>query len=205
MDNKNIDAARNWTSTVMKLCNVNRFSMATLASKESVLEHVGMVALISLQVGEGLNDEGNTISLEKLLIKSLLHDIEETIVGDLPRPTKHHSMELRILVRELESESAEAVLKEANLQKYFHHWNQSKDGPEGHIVSFVDILVVLMKFHDEIILRGNRSMIDMISPTTFETVRGSIKKVMTYFEGSEILEQYCTFSENLINQLTNLK
>ena len=182
--------------------------MATLASKESVLEHVGMVALISLQIGESLNREGKRVDIEKLLTKSLLHDIEETIVGDLPRPTKHHSIELRNLIRELESESAYEVLRDADLTAYFQHWSQSKEGPEGKIVAFVDILVVLIKFHDEIIRRGNSTMINMISPTTFESVRNSINTTIDYFGGeggSEILKQYQKLSENLIDQLTNLK
>lgn len=189
----------------MKLSNVNRFSMATLASKESVLEHIGMVTLISLQIGENLKSEGCVINIEKLLIKSMIHDIEETVVGDLPRPTKHHSAELRNMISELEFEAATNVLKDANLSSYFHHWNQSKDGPEGKVVAFVDILVVLMKFHDEIILRGNLSMMNMISPTTFDTVTRSTNNMMNYYKDSDILKQYQKFSEDIINQLTNLK
>src|SRR5262245_51863735 len=79
----------NLFSVVRGLASVRRFSMESLHSPESVLEHTGMVALTTLIICRQL--PLCEADIHDALQFALIHDLEEVFVGDVARPTKHHS------------------------------------------------------------------------------------------------------------------
>ena len=175
--------ANNWVGTIKGLSNIHRYSMASLSVDETVLEHSAMVAMICLDIG-GSIDLG--VNMGMLLTKALIHDVEESVTGDIPHMTKHISAEVSDALRVMEASAIKTIFKDSDALQVA--WVTAKSGGEGSIVEFADAFVVLVKFYDEIIVRGNKSMIPLLSPTTFDTCHRRINNVIiTYGETSTIL------------------
>jgi 5'-deoxynucleotidase YfbR-like HD superfamily hydrolase len=147
----------NLFSVVRGLASVRRFSMESLHSPESVLEHTGMVALTVFTICWKLalcpRDTHDALQF------ALVHDLEEVFVGDVARPTKHHSNETRYMFKELSSigiDNVETILEVHGLT-YIHE--QAKEGRIGTIVALADMLAVVYKVWDEVLVHGNLSMV----------------------------------------------
>lgn len=150
----------NLFGVVSGLASINRFSMVRLSRPESVLEHTGMVVLVCYfirnQIKQQLKIE---LDLGSLLSKAVVHDIDEIITGDIARPTKYSSVEVRQSLAKLESKGVSKIaflLDDAQLE--YHHSN-SKLGPEGLIVAVADLFAVVYKIWDEVLMQNNYLMV----------------------------------------------
>lgn len=139
------------------LASIVRYSQSTLCRPESVLEHTGQVACLCLIIGKNLTSLGAEIDMGLLLEKALVHDMDETVTGDVARPTKYYSDEIKRELDNLSRESIAQIGKNINCNMW--EWVVAKDGIEGSIVAIVDGLAVLCKAHDEIVMRGNKRII----------------------------------------------
>src|SRR5262245_61049884 len=80
---------RDLFSLVSSLSGVTRFSMLKMCHHETVLEHTGMMVCFCYVLGERLNAcKPGTLDMGTLLSKATVHDWDETITGDVARPTK---------------------------------------------------------------------------------------------------------------------
>ena len=149
---------RNSFELMNGMASIVRYSQSTLCKPESVLEHTGFVASICLIIGKNLNLLGAEINMASLLEKSLVHDMDETVTGDVARPTKYHSERIRIELDILSTESIREISQKINCP-INQSWVNSKNGIDGKIVELADTLAVLCKVHDEIVMRGNKTMI----------------------------------------------
>lgn len=193
---------KSWINTIKKLSTVSRFSQTELAKKENVLEHTGMVALISLHIVEQINSEnGFRVDREKVLLKAILHDIEESVIGDVSNPSKYYSDGLRGAFYDLEVNVAGVLFNESKLPQLLLTWTDAKNGLEGQIVAFADTLSAIIKFHDEIVLRGNRTMIPLLSPTAFETMFKKLSEINFGWNTPACMSHYRIFCENLKSEL----
>jgi 5'-deoxynucleotidase YfbR-like HD superfamily hydrolase len=165
-----------WLNTVQKLSCVKRFSQSHLAKPESVLEHTGQVAMVCLHIGQLLIEEGHHVDMGALLKKALIHDIEESTTGDVSKPTKYHTQELRDQFAMLESDVAHKIFFDADVNLH-QEWSEAKAQKEGMIVSFADTLCAILKFEDEILCRGNKTMSELLSQTAFATLAEKCEKL----------------------------
>jgi 5'-deoxynucleotidase YfbR-like HD superfamily hydrolase len=188
---------KSWIETIERLSCVKRFSQCELAKPENVLEHSGMVALIALQIGKGLISEGYRLDLSDLLQKSLIHDLEESITGDVSKPSKYSSNELRELFSQYELSIATKIFSDSNMDSLKDKWDSSKSGCEGAIVAFADTLCAILKFHNEIVMRGNKTMLEVLSPTAFDTLLKKLEKMEACFPCSIILNEYREFCDSI--------
>lgn len=110
---------------------------------ESVAEHSYGVALISLLLADLIDEP---VDRERLLILSLLHDLAESITGDIPRPagllfppSAKKSLEERALVSLLEGWP--------DGEHYLALWHEYEDGStvEGRLVRDADQLEMLIQ------------------------------------------------------------
>tara|TARA_R110000744_G_scaffold337354_1_gene442597 strand:- start:126 stop:683 length:558 start_codon:yes stop_codon:yes gene_type:complete len=130
-----------------------------MAHPESVLEHSASVAMLSYFVGRRLVHAGVDVDFEVLTLKALFHDSDEVITGDIARPVKYHSAELRSLLGEMEHENVKKLSVELTGEDHFYQvWEGAKNNPEGFIVKLCDALSVVYKIRDEVLERGNLSM-----------------------------------------------
>lgn len=147
-----------------RLSSLTRFSMERLSCPESVLEHTGFVSLFSLVLAVEVNAiEPGRLDVATVCSKALLHDIDELVTGDIPRPTKYSSARSKELFEEIKITSADKI--SGMLVSCFafsihmrNHHALSKEGPEGLIIAMADAVAVVYKVWQEVIVRGNLSM-----------------------------------------------
>lgn len=149
---------------ISNLSTVKRYSQSTLCCPESVLEHSASVTLMALYIGTALNSKNMArIDIGLLLSKAAIHDFDEIITGDVARPVKYFSKEMREMFKQLESENMEILTKSfssgnEHQKVLYDFWDSAKDGLEGSIVALCDFISVIQKLYDEIVMRGNKSM-----------------------------------------------
>ncbi len=137
---------------------VNRYSGIYQQNVENLAEHITDIMMLSYMIGNKLNDFGEGIDLGILLEKCLLHDVEEVILGDIPRTTKYASDGIKKEIDVLSKKSASKLL---NIRQY-QLWSESKEGKEGSILKLADFLVVAKKCCVEIDLRCNYSFLPVL-------------------------------------------
>lgn len=148
-----------------RLASLRRFSMEQLSHSESVLEHTGFVAVMALAIASELNDiKPGSIDIKAVLIKAIVHDFDEVVTGDIPRPTKYSSLAAVKLFDEIKLTSIEKICGRLNEAPGFSsslrtHHVSAKDGQEGIIVAIADLLAVVYMVWREVIMHSNMSMI----------------------------------------------
>jgi 5'-deoxynucleotidase YfbR-like HD superfamily hydrolase len=144
---------------ISRLGSLERFSMEKLSARESVLEHVGCVALLTYAMMSELHLSHDNRALEKAVI----HDFEEIVTGDVARPTKAAAPELfdslaakaiGILAAEIDAIGMPVWSTTMRIDFQF-----AKLGQDGAVVALADMLAVVIKVWEEVILRGNKTMI----------------------------------------------
>lgn len=146
-------------TTSFQLSSVGRYSRDHMAKRENVLEHMGFVCLFALLLAkEACRNGHQKIDYEKLMASTVVHDIDEAVLGDIPRTTKYFSEGVRRELAKAESSTVEklAELIGANILK---DYTFAKIGREGEILKVSDIAAVVYKNHCEIELLGNRSFV----------------------------------------------
>lgn len=142
------------------LNGVNRFSMLKLCHNENVLEHTGMVVILAYLIAGKCNDRmQEPLDYALVLEKALVHDFDETITGDVTRPVKYFSPELRkefSKVEEAGIKNIERLLDCVGLAKAHA---DAKNEPEGYIVAYADLMAAIHRVWEEVLVYHNYHMI----------------------------------------------
>lgn len=147
---------------VCKLSNVKRFAALKLDREYSGAEHSYRVAMLSMVMVDEFNlnpSHINKIDKATVLSKALMHDLEESEVGDIPTPVKAYPG-LRELVRKASLEILETTILDKNLpnrEYYLKCWKEDKDEESGEIIELADKLEALMASAYEL-KRGNKDL-----------------------------------------------
>lgn len=149
------------------LSGTYRFANAKLSNPESVLEHTGAVVLTCYIISREMNVlSPGSVEIGDVLSKAAVHDVEELLLGDTPRPTKYSSEEARKLFHHLSGWAMDRILTDLKIQCWqsvqVDH-KMAKRGPEGTIVELADVLAVVYKINEEALERGNRTMLSRAS------------------------------------------
>lgn len=135
---------------------VTRYSSIFVLHKESVAEHSYYVSLYALIIARELRARGEQVNIESVLMRAIVHDIEECRTGDIFRPFKYANDELKKMIDEQAKKEIEGVFKKLNLSTSVvgileYHWEEAKgDCIEGCIIAFCDFLSVLSYMLQEI-------------------------------------------------------
>jgi len=89
-------------TVAFQLSSVSRYSRDHLLKPESVLEHVGFCMVYAAFLSDRLSKKGITVDRSQLFRKIAYHDIDEAILGDIPRTTKYFSNEIRGAMKKVE-------------------------------------------------------------------------------------------------------
>jgi 5'-deoxynucleotidase len=77
---------------VSAMSDVRRFSLIRLAHQENVMEHTAFVSLVGLLLAIEINAIcPGSVDLGAVALNAAAHDMDETVTGDIPRPTKYFS------------------------------------------------------------------------------------------------------------------
>ena len=142
---------------------IQRYSQLHLLKSESVMEHTGFVCLFTYTLCEEINSvsfDAHKLDTGKALKKAIVHDIDEVITGDIPRPTKYYNERSIALFEEMAEDGIDQIIKELQIDNLDmkNDWRQSKSGREGAIVAFADLSSVVYKLWEEIVMLGNRKL-----------------------------------------------
>ncbi len=150
-----------------RLSSITRYSTRKFIIRQSVMEHIGDVALITLVLSEYLNSHGVRNDTSKAIKLALIHDVPEVISGDLPHDSKYNYGEVSEgLRRQLDSlerltmDHALSKLKDrkmsASVYALFNEYNE-RSTIESKIVKLADFYDVILYTRQEMSL-GNKSM-----------------------------------------------
>lgn len=147
-----------------RLASLRRFSMEHLTQPESVLEHTGFVALVSLWLVTELNARGLDADVGTVLSRAVCHDLDELVTGDIPRPTKYSTPAAAALFDEIKRTAMDKVWQFAMPDFAFADAIRSchdvaKEDYQGLIVAVADMLAVVYVVWREVILRGNLGLV----------------------------------------------
>lgn len=127
-----------------RLRNVYRYSGEYVLQRENVAEHSFWTALIAVTIA--MEYWGPTMAKD-VAVRALLHDIEESMTGDLVRSMKYHDQNLRDQIASVETEFAASLLAPLGEvgEEYFHIWFNAKnmETDSGKIVALADLLCVI--------------------------------------------------------------
>lgn len=154
--------------------------------------------MLSMYIAEKLMSEGYRLDRSLLLMKAIMHDVDETVTGDIAMPVKYYSAELRGLIGEMESKQTLSMIMKIfpddveSQAVMFSMWENSKKGPEGAVVALCDALAVVYKIRDEVMTRGNKSVAHIVEhiPETISRkcneIRNAIGAYPMFIESIEL-------------------
>lgn len=154
---------------VSRACYTWRYSSSRLCDPENLSTHVYEVEMIGLILINEIYkiNPSEKINVEKFLMKALLHDVDETILGDTPRPLKYASKGIHKEISKVADATASQILSDTfdymNIrdEMYFKYFIESKSGKEGMLVKIADMLTVVKKVRLEVEYLHNLTMINV--------------------------------------------
>ena len=135
----------NFYKYVCKLGSVQRFAVDNLKFPYSVAEHSYRVAMLSMVIVDDYNlNSKHKISSEDVLRKSLIHDLEEVKMGDIPSPAKNINKRVKKYLRDIGEELMSSIILKGLPTKlknaYLNYWVKDKDEESGEIIEIADKL-----------------------------------------------------------------
>ncbi|CEG11332.1 putative Metal-dependent phosphohydrolase [groundwater metagenome] len=113
---------------------------------ENVAEHTLDTAIISMLLTDLFRKNGFEIDGEKILRSALIHDVEESVLTDIPYPCKKYLPDLSKAKEEIAKEIfSRANIKDIDMKyKYLELWKEKKKGTvEGDIIEISDLLSMI--------------------------------------------------------------
>jgi 5'-deoxynucleotidase len=198
---------------MMRATDIKRYSGTYISTDEDIMQHTAQISLLSYLIGLKLIELGENLDIGVLLEKSLLHDIDETLTGDVPRPVKYYNKIVLKNMKKMASDSV-SLLCEGLLE--FDHSDSklrisnmietSKEGPEGLVVGIADILVVVYKSYEEIVLMNNKKFVKVLVDlrTYVHDLRSKLKshkEELTSDKAYTYLLELCIDAEEVVKYL----
>ncbi len=170
---------------------ISRFSQSHLAKDESVLEHTAWVSLIAYRMAIELNAAGENLLIGMLLEKALVHDVDEVITGDIPRPTKYAYPELTEAMHRLEETNMGKISEDVfETDRPYIAWSESKLGKEGFLVKISDSMAVINKAWLECHKFGNNSINSYGKGAGNNLTRALDSKEFQEFKNTKIVHKF---------------
>ena len=143
---------------LFQLSSVSRYSRDHLLKPESVLEHIGFCTVYGSLLAGRLKKAGYNLDLGVLFTKIAMHDLDEAILGDIPRTTKYFSDDIRSAFKEVEYGTISRLEKWLDAD-FVESWVEAKLGNEGAVLRILDMASVVYKNWTEVVLLRNRSFL----------------------------------------------
>jgi 5'-deoxynucleotidase YfbR-like HD superfamily hydrolase len=156
---------RNLLNFISEYESVNRFSRNHLVRPENLVHHVGVVSIICAfllnKMSEEYNEElFNSQECCSLMMRAVVHDMDEIITGDIVRPTKYASPEILDLLKKLEEDSIGKVIERFDLPvRWEEDWRQAKKDKVGMLLKVADTMAVVMTCYREVTLYSNNQFV----------------------------------------------
>lgn len=158
------------TGPVRRMSHVHRYSSITVHRRENVAEHSWWVMFIAMLIADDLRAQGELVKLDKVVLRALVHDLDECVSGDIIRSFKYRTEAMRLAVHEASDENMREITSKMGSVGglVFPLWRDSKDDSiEGQIVRFADMASVVFYCREE--RRQGNLEIEEIMKEMYET------------------------------------
>lgn len=181
---------------------VQRYTGLHLVEPESLSDHTYESVLLCLIIIKRLEKDG-IYHLDKglLLEKALLHDLDESMTGDIPRPVKYADPDLKPALDKISRRYVEYLTKPFGIDISSDFENCKDKTPEGLVLKVVDLILVARKSIRELELKGNQEFYTVVGE-----VRGYLKearKVIIDSQESETSRESGELVRFLVNLVTD--
>lgn len=150
-------------SPLLRLSTAERYSGIYLSRKDSVSDHTTQVGLLGLLISNDLRKLDVDVDLAQVALKSLTHDIDESITCDVPRNVKYFNDGIREALDEISDKSVLKISQMHDFPELYNIWINSKDKSlEGFIVKISDMVHVIVKLREELVILGNLHMLKVL-------------------------------------------
>jgi len=131
---------------INELSNIGRWSQAHCNRRESVLEHTAFVSMFALHLTTYIDCD-----TEEVLRRAIIHDVDETITGDIVTTTKYNNSALTEELMNLEVKAAAEISELYFNSELLFSWRNAKDDSiEGDIIKVSDAAGVVYKIWQEV-------------------------------------------------------
>lgn len=140
------------------LRHVIRFGTCFRLHQESVAEHSFFTAFYAMMVAKAMEMPSDAVG--RIVRKALLHDMEEAITNDFPRPFKYSGDGIREALTKASHIAAFDMARSlipgndarssAERSLLFQDWHGAKEGEEGVVLEFADFLSALSYVANEV-------------------------------------------------------
>jgi len=141
-----------------QLSSVQRFSRDFMQKPENVLEHIGFCTFYATLLAKKAEAAGIKVDYAALMTAVMAHDIDESVLGDMPRSTKYLTPQIRSSVARAE-EIVVGKISDWLGTNLSPAWFNAKVGLEGEILKLSDIAAVVYKNWVEVEMLNNRSFL----------------------------------------------
>lgn len=191
-------------SKIFRTDQVIRYSGLRTREPETLSHHIIEVQLLSLKMYYELLELGyNELELGQLLYKGLLHDMDEVITGDFPRPIKYYNKEIRDSIEFVADKSVQWLsYNEFGSMEPYEVWSTSKLGHAGLVIKVSDLAVVAKKAAEEVLIFGNNEYLKVL-----DEVKGYMretKSVLLSMNNDKLVEYLIDFINLLISDLNEI-
>lgn len=156
---------------VSRASRVMRYSSSRLTDPESLAIHTHEVLMIGVLLIDRIKEVSpeEVINESLYMSKALSHDLEEISTGDVPRPLKYSSQEVRKSLQVIADSAARELFTENfyDSKRWLTLWETAKEGKEGHLLKLADLLTVLRKSIYEVDILSNLTMLDVVKNVAF--------------------------------------
>lgn len=168
-----------------QMSSVIRYSSIPHGRGENVAEHSYYVIFYCLLIAKDMENDDYKIDYYKLLTSAIIHDLDEAITGDIIRPVKYSSKELKEqleVVAEVYCRHTLKKLDSSGIEELYDYWAKAKcpSTIEGQILQLCDMLSVVA-YCVERIKSGNSYMQTIL--------RGAYDNFLCKFD-SEVYRRY---------------
>lgn len=204
MENKFADLI---SSPLFRVSSVTRFSTIYQSRPESLGDHIVDVSFMAYIIGRNLVTLGEPVDMGLLLTKTLIHDYDEPLIGDIPRLTKYSTEACHTELTRVANLVAKQVSREIDGTDYSYHvWVDDKDTSEieGLIMKIVDMLSVAKKAVMEVDMLGNMYFLKIIEEV--KTYVGDLENVdmssVQTKEGKQYLKTLLEDTRKLLSEIS---
>lgn len=196
---------------VSRAAYVQRYSSSRLCDPENLATHVYEVQMIGLMIIHKLKKWCSVeVDEHEFLMKALLHDVDETVLGDTPRPLKYASPEIHDSIEEVADNTARNLMysyfEGDTADRYYGYYKQSKKDLTGFIVKMADMLSVLKKVVLEVEYLHNLTMLKVVDNLVdyTESLRDSLSDLCKDDDNNIIRSGHCPYIlQNILDSSMN--
>lgn len=133
------------TGAITRARHVFRFAGTPVNHRENIAEHSFYVTLYALLLGEEyIQQWGGTINRGALMMRAMVHDLEENLTGDVVRSVKYAGdQSIKDALHKIGNSVMLRMSEDTGAPVLHDYWRCAKDATlEGRIVALADLITV---------------------------------------------------------------